>query len=190
MENVSVTAFDIARGIGYLTVQEVDAIKRVVKLLPRHAICVNIGSGAGTSVIAVLEERPDLTVYDVDLTLENGAAQLRETGFNGALNLHRIEGDSKEIGRLWLGGEIDYLFIDGDHSPTGIMGDYDAWLPHMRPGSFILVHDYWPYPPGHKLAGRLDWPAVAEVTDAVLLRYAVLFDCDRLRVFEMVERPL
>lgn len=190
MGNPSITAHDIARGIGYLTVNEVDAIKHVARMLPQNPTCVNIGSGAGTSVIALLEERRDLDLYDVDLTLENGVAQLQETGFFGSSQLHRIEGDSKVIGGLWENGEIDYLFIDGDHSQAGIQGDYAAWLPHMKRGGYVLVHDYWPYPDGHALAGRLDWPDVALVTDAVMLRYTVLLDCDRLRVFEMVERPL
>lgn len=182
------TSFEIALGIGYLTTREVEALKQIARLLPRGAVCVNIGSGAGTSVIALLEERPDITIYDVDLTLENGKAQLRETGFMDAAQLKRIEGDSKAVGRAWAAGALDYLFIDGDHSAAGIQGDYEAWLCHVKPGGFVAVHDYWPYPADHALAGRLDWPDVARVTDAVMLPYTVFLDMDRLRIFQLSEK--
>lgn len=176
------SAYDIARGIGYLTVPEVDCIKEIARRLPFRADCVNIGSGAGTSVIALLEERSDVIVTDIDLDLSNGVSQLSETGFVDAKNLYRVQGDSKEIGVPWV-APLDYLFIDGDHSEAGIRGDLDAWLRHVKLGGYVLIHDYAPYPDSHPLAGRLDWPEVQRVTDEVMQPYRVLMDADRLRVF-------
>lgn len=187
---MSVSSLDIAVGIGYLTVREVQGLKEIARLLPPHARCVNIGSGAGTSVIALLEERPDVYVHDIDLSLENGLPQLIETGWLENDHLMRIEGDSQIVGLKWGQGKIDWLFIDGDHSEAGIRGDYAAWLPHVTRGGYVLVHDYASYPSDHDLAGVQYWPEVPRVTDEVMSPFAVVMDIDRLRVFRMRERPL
>lgn len=49
--------------------------------------------------------------------------------------------------RVWrgLGGEvphIDLLFIDGDHSYTGVVMDVAAWWPLLRPGATVCFHDH------------------------------------------------
>lgn len=36
---------------------------------------------------------------------------------------------------------IDLLFIDGDHTYSGVRGDWDQWSGHVNPGGFIAVHD-------------------------------------------------
>lgn len=48
--------------------------------------------------------------------------------------------DSAEAGREHS-GEVDMLFIDGDHSPLGVVADCEAWLPHVRTGGVVLFHD-------------------------------------------------
>ncbi|MGE3779440.1 MAG: class I SAM-dependent methyltransferase [Pirellulaceae bacterium] len=45
-----------------------------------------------------------------------------------------------------LGGEkLDVLFIDGDHSYTGVKTDFDLWSPLVRAGGLILFHDILPH---------------------------------------------
>ena len=178
------SAFDIAIGQGYLTVNEVKAIKDIAHRLPRDPIGVNIGSGAGTSAIAILEEVNDITLYDVDLDLNHGKDQLRECGYHEDIRLKRIQGDSAEVGRDFTLG-VDYLFIDGDHFEPGVRADCRAWLPHMRSGGFVLFHDYHPYPPDHDLAGVDYWPHVRMVADEVMTGYTVVLDADRLRVYQL-----
>jgi hypothetical protein len=178
------SAFDIAIGQGYLTVKEVMAIKEVCHRLRSNPIGVNIGSGAGTSVIAVLEEVGDIILYDIDLDLSHGAAQLREHGYHEDSRLKRIQGDSGEIG-LTFRGEIDYLFIDGDHTEEGVRADCRAWLPHMRSDGFVLFHDYWPYPLDHELAGVDYWPRVRMVANEEMDDAMVVLDSDRLRIYQI-----
>ena len=178
------SAFDIAKGIGFLTENEVKAIKEIANRLPREPIGVNIGSGAGTSVIAVLEERGDITLYDIDLDLAHGAQQLAEEGYREDARLKRIEGDSAEIGRQFP-LYIDYLFVDGDHFAPGVKADCEAWLPHVKSGGFVLFHDYHPYPADHELAGVDYWPDVRVVADEQMQGAAVVLDSDRLRVYQI-----
>lgn len=178
------SAFDIAIGQGYLTVNEVMAIKQVVHLLPDHAVGVNIGSGAGTSTIAVLEEHSDIVLYDVDLNIANSAEALREHGYHEDVRLKRIQGDSAEVGRNWS-QKIDYLFVDGGHLEPEVRADCRAWLPHMNPGGYVLFHDYWPYPADHALAGVDYWPHVRMVADEEMSGAEVVMDSDRLRVYQV-----
>ena len=44
---------------------------------------------------------------------------------------------SQEVGRAWRGPAVDFVFVDGDHSPEGCREDWEAWHPHVRPGGAI-----------------------------------------------------
>lgn len=179
------SALDIAKGLGYLTVNEVEAIKAIAQRLPRDPIGVNIGSGAGTSVIAILEECQDIILYDVDLDLANGASQLAEEGYREDARLRRVQGDSAEVGRRFT-LPIDYLFIDGDHFAPGVLADCEAWLPHMKSNGYVLFHDYHPYPADHDLAGVDYWPDVRAVADEQMRGAVIVLDADRLRVYQIL----
>jgi hypothetical protein len=36
---------------------------------------------------------------------------------------------------------VDFVFIDGDHSPEGCRGDWDVWHPHVPSGGSVAFHD-------------------------------------------------
>jgi hypothetical protein len=38
--------------------------------------------------------------------------------------------------------ELDFVFIDGDHSYAGVMADLQAWWPKVKRGGWIGGHDY------------------------------------------------
>ncbi|GAI10439.1 unnamed protein product, partial [marine sediment metagenome] len=80
---------------------------------------------------------------------ENELIALDNAELNYKSRHAQIHGDSKEVGKLWIGGEVDLVFIDGDHSEEGCAGDIDAWLPHVKDGGIIALHDYesdnWPW---------------------------------------------
>jgi predicted O-methyltransferase YrrM len=48
---------------------------------------------------------------------------------------------SQDVGRRWTGGDVDLVFIDGDHSPEGCREDWDVWHPHVRAGGAVAFHD-------------------------------------------------
>jgi predicted O-methyltransferase YrrM len=40
---------------------------------------------------------------------------------------------------------IDCVFIDGDHRKDAVLADIDAWFPKVKPGGFLIGHDWkWP----------------------------------------------
>jgi predicted O-methyltransferase YrrM len=48
---------------------------------------------------------------------------------------------SQDVGRAWSGGRVDFVFIDGDHSPAGCREDWDVWHEHVELGGFVALHD-------------------------------------------------
>jgi predicted O-methyltransferase YrrM len=42
--------------------------------------------------------------------------------------------------------KIDYLHIDADHSYKGCRHDFDAFIPLVRPGGYVTLHDTLPNP--------------------------------------------
>lgn len=150
------TAYEVSKWLEYLSIPEVDALKKIVNLLPSNPHVINIGAGAGTSGLAIMEARPDVYLITIDKTLEShpyGCLEgerivLQHAGFlpNAAHRYKQIHGDSKEVGKRW--GEddnnalADFVFVDGDHSYEGVRGDISIWLNNINIGGYIAVHDY------------------------------------------------
>jgi predicted O-methyltransferase YrrM len=78
---------------------------------------------------------------------------------------------------------IDFLFIDGDHSPIGVQADWDEWTPHLADGGHVALHDAreeapWCGPDDGpvQLLKRLrtdpGWEVVAEADSLAVLRRA------------------
>jgi len=39
-------------------------------------------------------------------------------------------------------GSLDFVFVDGDHSMEGVRDDIAAWKAKIRPGGWMIGHDY------------------------------------------------
>ena len=156
------TAYNLSQWQHYLSIPEVDLVKRIALLLPPDPDVLCIGAGAGTVTLAVLEERDDALYYSVDIltteseTATNEHLRLPETPYAASGHVIRIWGDSHVVGKRWR-IPLDMLIIDGDHSYDGIRIELDLWLFKVKHGGYILCHDY----------GSLNWPHVAEIVDLV-----------------------
>ncbi|MFC1667583.1 class I SAM-dependent methyltransferase, partial [Candidatus Omnitrophota bacterium] len=54
-----------------------------------------------------------------------------------------LRGFSHEIIKQWpRHRNIDFLWIDGDHSYEGVKKDIHDWIPLVKKDSFICFHDY------------------------------------------------
>lgn len=141
-------ARSLQAAFGYLFEEEVDALFVLVRALPANPRVLQIGAGAGTASLAVLEARTDVNLTTVDIQdvdspygcLYAERQVVEAAGY--ADRLSQIHGDSKAIGHSWGGPAFDMIFIDGDHSYEGCSGDILAWLPHLRDGGTLAVHDY------------------------------------------------
>lgn len=157
------TSEELQQAFGYLFPDEVRALKQLARGLPDNPVVVNIGAGAGTSGLAFMESRPDLYLYTVDIQSENsplGSLYSEKMVFVQASipdgRYTQICADSKPLGIAWrvtfgqslkIGygwgkGLIDMVFVDADHTYNGCKGDILAWLPNIKPGGIMAVHDF------------------------------------------------
>lgn len=56
-----------------------------------------------------------------------------------------LVGDSPTVGSVWA-TPLALLFIDGGHGHDPAHRDYELWVPHVRLGGRLLIHDVFPNP--------------------------------------------
>jgi len=54
-----------------------------------------------------------------------------------------IEKDSIEASKLFSDNEIDFVFVDANHSYEAVIEDLKHWYPKLKPGGIIAGHDFW-----------------------------------------------
>lgn len=47
---------------------------------------------------------------------------------------------SHNVSKIWVEA-LDFLFIDGDHTYPAVCRDYDEWVPFLKPGGILAIHD-------------------------------------------------
>lgn len=135
---------------GYLSPVEGKFLTWLARRAPRNGLVLEVGSyqgrssgflahglGNGAKLVCVDTWKNDAMPYDeksdvMGLFLDN----MRR--FAGKYEIYR--GTSFEVARSW-DRPIDILFIDGDHSYEGCASDLKAWLPFVRPGGWVALHD-------------------------------------------------
>jgi predicted O-methyltransferase YrrM len=108
---------------------------------------------------------------------------VRRAARHGGPAVHWHIARSQDVGRTWALGEVDLVFVDGDHSPEGCREDFDVWAPHLAGGGAIAFHDareglaggrgsIGPTSVVNELfrAGPSEWAIVAEVDSLVVVR--------------------
>jgi len=150
----------------YQTRKEIDFIRDCVQRSVRNSspstdpIFVNIGAGAGTSTIAILEAYPRGVVFSIDIVASgsevytNEHLRLDESGWAETGRVIRVWGDSKIVGKLWP-TKINLLIVDGGHELDEISGDINVWADRVKKFGIIMFHDY----------NSRHWPKVKEVID-------------------------
>lgn len=163
------TARELSDWLGYLSGVEVDCLQALAGNIPQDGIVVAIGAGAGTHTLSILEVTEDVVIFSVDIACAedpintNEHLRLTETfsanglPFSETGHVIRIWGDSKIVGKRWP-LSVDFLFIDGDHSEPGVIGDIQEWMRHVKPGGVVAFHDY----------GSNNWPAVKQTVDRLV----------------------
>lgn len=191
----------LRKAFGYMFPAELPFLKSLPAMIENSPCCVvNIGAGSGTSGLAFLESREDLLLYTIDIQVEDSPfgclyAELqvcKAAGYDLGERWYQVYGDSKEVAKNWW-GEIDLVFIDGDHEYEGCAGDILGWLPHIRPGGIMAVHDYKKGeiatgPDGYHADGPhpLVWEGVDRAVDELLVgHYDIIGRVDSLIAFRI-----
>lgn len=88
---------------------------------------------------------PDLV--DPQIGLMDTLPHFRRTVFDAGLEgaVVALVGDSPKIAATWE-TPLALLFIDGGHGTEPAHLDYEGWVPKVRAGGLLLIHDVFPDP--------------------------------------------
>lgn len=123
-----------------------------------------VGVSMGWTSEALLRAFPGLYLYMVDywdaapagsdyaksgdghaaLTGEEQAGHRRKAEERTAFAAERrkmLAKDSVEAAGHVADGELDFAFIDGDHTYGGVLRDLRAWWPKVKSDGFLILHD-------------------------------------------------
>ncbi len=122
---------------------DLDVLTGLVRNLDSKKCCVEIGSWAGSSALAMVAGGAE-KVHCVDIWEGNEAIYQAFAANVGDMLDSRIIphiGFSTNIVVTWR-EPIDLLFIDADHSYEQVLQDITLWTPHVREGGIICGHDF------------------------------------------------
>lgn len=116
--------------------------------------CVEIGSysGEGTVVLAyhfkeVLAVDPWENGYDPD-DVASHQCPMEEVfeafhkRTSSLMNVLYSRGKSLDALEFFKDGELDMVYVDGDHRYEGALADIKGWLPKLRKGGCMTGHDF------------------------------------------------
>ena len=143
----------LRHGLGAWTEHVFFAYDLMAQLLPRTF--VELGTDRGESYFAfcqsVLENKTDTQCFAIDHWHGDAhAGSYDETTFKDVTAHNRthyapfsalIRSTFDEALDRFAEGSIDLLHIDGHHTEEAVRHDLEAWLPKLRPGGILLLHD-------------------------------------------------
>lgn len=111
------------------------------KIGPKVIVEIGIKEGGNLKILSTLLDSTGLIVgidkrEDLPWKMDDAVCEVAHIiGYSQA-----PEVVMKLVGQL-KGRAIDILFIDGDHSYEGMIGDFNTYGPLVRTGGIIAVHD-------------------------------------------------
>ncbi len=140
-------------GDGYMRVKtmqipsEITRLARAVEALaPRTILEIGTASGGTSLIWSTLASERVITCDLKDMTHQTPLfSRFPPPGSNCQVTL--LSGDShsadfkSRVARELNGEQVDFLFIDGDHTDAGVTQDYNDYREFVRPGGLIAFHD-------------------------------------------------
>jgi len=112
--------------------------------VPENGLIVEIGTLYGRSMsFLALGSSDSVRLYAVDCwedyhRMVKAVEYLTKLGVIDRIKI--IKGYSVDVAKSF-NGEIDMLFIDGNHSYESVKADYESWHPFLRKGGIVAFHD-------------------------------------------------
>jgi predicted O-methyltransferase YrrM len=136
------------------TIYEKKFLHEIVKLLKPESVLVEVGCYSGGSIAIMANSAPEVTMHTIDLFSINGTDKAsRDAEFQ------RVSGLLSEFKNVtvhsgnafddfgWWNTPIDLLFDDGAHEDPSLTKSMSFWLPFLKPGGILLMHDNHVYFP-------------------------------------------
>lgn len=204
------TAESLQNAFHYFYPSEVGAFKAIIHQLPPNPVVINIGAGAGTSGLAVLETRPDSFLITIDITKESSPfgclygeqIVLEDAGLwkqprwhpdydflthrNYQLHMSSTEWWEKEHPFKKITPSC--VYIDGNHSYEGCKADILLYKSLLSKGGSLMIHDYLKsdLPPNPNGPAPRPWPGVdAAIVELLIGKYEQISHVDSLISFRI-----
>ena len=149
---------------GWTTPPELLALAEVSKGLPNDAQIVEVGSFLGRSSVMIAGSRKlqgsgkvhcidpfdasgDSYSTEIYENIEKESKLTLRERFDHYVKISNVQdyievysGTAESVAEHWK-TPIDLLFLDGDQSPIGARSSYDHWIPFLKCGGMIMIHN-------------------------------------------------
>jgi MMP 1-O-methyltransferase len=148
---------------GWLSEGEATHLYHFASKVPAGGKILEIGCWKGKSTFCLAKGAPQAEVFSIDPFNAAGESDSKEEyaakrGANSLLEQYEenlrsrgiqngvkaLVGYSHEFVDTFPDASLDLLFIDGDHSREGAEFDFTHFGPKVKPGGYIIFHDYRP----------------------------------------------
>ena len=154
LDDPSIYDFDYIEDVNERRIRDAEVLGTVIRNT-HPQVCLDIGTSTGHSAALMAVNAPKARIFTVNIPPEE---ILRGEG--GELTTVALEREKigsyyrqrnlKNVTQILANtarwepdiGEIDVAFIDGSHDAAFVYNDTQKILKHMKPGSFILWHDF------------------------------------------------
>lgn len=142
-DNEEAEALALSRN--FLTVADVELLKRCARTLPRSYTVqvIDLGCGSGTTALAILEAHPRADVVSYDISQDNlnwTEELLKRCGYIDRWQGYRVDAVSAAQG--WIGSKVDAVMLDASHLYQETLAELKAWVPLVRRRGWVWCHDY------------------------------------------------
>ncbi|UCC53578.1 MAG: class I SAM-dependent methyltransferase [Anaerolineaceae bacterium] len=144
--------FQYVEDVNQRRLRDLESVTTVVRNI-NPTICVDIGTGSGSMAAMMAVNAPQAQIHTINIPPE----EFSEGGHLTTMKLERNQIGAyyrrrgiKNISQIYANtatwepniGEINVAFIDGSHDTSFVINDTLKVLTHMKPGAFILWHDF------------------------------------------------
>jgi hypothetical protein len=127
----------------HLTNCKVFALREsIIGMMPQGGVAAEVGVQEGHFSKKMLEvcKPAKLHLIDLDLKTFGIAERFSNEIKDGIVELH--EGDSAESIDKFPDDHLDFIYIDADHTYSGVKRDIAASIKKVRRGGYMLFNDY------------------------------------------------
>jgi predicted O-methyltransferase YrrM len=128
-----------------------ELLKIFYRLHPKYVLEIGTANG-GTLFCFCKLANSDATIISIDLPSPLGGYPEWKISFYQSFTkkdqkLYLLKKDShkintlEEVKKILDGNQLDFLFIDGDHSYEGVKKDFEMYSPLVKKGGIIAFHD-------------------------------------------------
>jgi MMP 1-O-methyltransferase len=144
---------------GWLTRMEAYGLYHCASMLPKDAVVVEIGTWKGKSTYCIAQGLKSGKIFSIDpfdASGEEESAVIYNSRKGDTSLVEQFKSSMTELGVIgkitpmkglsnqFVGKfpQIDFLFIDGDHSIEGCTFDFMNYGGYVKKGGYIAFHDY------------------------------------------------